>query len=171
MNISVQSESEFEIHPLHIQWVDVFSEEEINATIGEPTTKPKKKLINIKIYYGVKFLPSELIFQTPSLPMAMTIKKELEQLKNYVLSCPYSKTLDYFLYKQFEELLEKTGEELNGDETIAKDTFIAFMKSITGQVSSKEIKNYMNQKYLSEDEFKEIYKGTSNLRIVKNDFT
>ena len=91
---------------------------------------------------------------------ALTIKKELEQLKNYVLSCPYSKILDYFLYKQFEELLEKTGEELNGDETIAKDTFIAFMKSITGQVSSKEIKNYMNQKYLSEDEFKEIYKGT-----------
>ena len=160
MNISVQSESEFEIHPLHIQWVDVFSQEDNIATTEEPTIKPKKKFVNIKIYHGLKFLPSELIFQTPSLPMAMTIKKELEQLKNYVLSCPYSKTLDYFLYKQFEELLEKTGEELNGDETIAKDTFIAFMKSITGQVSSKEIKNYMNQKYLSEDEFKEIYKGS-----------
>ena len=30
MNISVQSESEFEIHPLHIQWVDVSPEEDNN---------------------------------------------------------------------------------------------------------------------------------------------
>ena len=99
--------------------------------------------------------------------MATAIKNELEQLKKYVLSCPYSKILDFFLYKQFEELLNKPGEELNGNETVAKDSFITFMKSITGQVSSKEIKNYMNQKYLSEDEFKAIYKG-NNVPLVEN---
>ena len=56
MNISVQSESEFEIHPLHIQWVDVFSEEDSNATTEEPTIKPKKKFVNIKIYHGLNLL-------------------------------------------------------------------------------------------------------------------
>ena len=66
---------------------------------------------------------------------ALKIKEELEQLKNFILSGPYAKILDCFLSKEFKD--HSTEEEL-----VKKDAFIAFMKSISGKILTKN--NYIN---------------------------
>ena len=70
----------------------------------------------------------------------------------------YSKVLDCFLNQEFDNY------SIDQGDSISKDVFTSLMKSISGQVSGKEINNYMDKKKLNLEEFKAIYRALLNLQ-------
>lgn len=74
--------------------------------------------------------------------MGENLQTELKALKEYVLKCPYNAQLDMFLDHEFETYSQK--------DLLGKDVYIALMKSITGQISSKNLKNYLSKSSLTQ---------------------
>ena len=67
---------------------------------------------------------------------AKTLKSELEALKAHVLNLTYHETLTLYHHQEFDKL-SKNGE------FISKEDFIQWMKSLSGHISGKDVKNYL----------------------------
>lgn len=93
--------------------------------------------------------------------MADAIKAELEALKDFILKAPYNSILDMFLSHQFQ-LYSQNGN-------LSRDVCTALMKSISGHISSKDIKNYLNKSSMVEDDFRAIYRALLNLQKFQSE--
>lgn len=101
------------------------------------------------------------VFTDLVLSVAEAIKNELAALKSYVLRAPYNSILDMFLSTQFH-LYSHNGN-------LSRDVCTALMKSISGRISSKDIKNYLNKSSMSEGDFRAIYRALLNLQKFQSE--
>ena len=92
-------------------------------------TQESVKEFVVSINYGFAVVPEEISILETSLENATVFKTEIEALKDYVLNINYNASLDNFLLIEYNEWIEK-------NKKMSRDHVSAFMKSISGQVSS-----------------------------------
>lgn len=135
--------SDLLIKPFEVQYVEI--------------TQESEKEFVVSINYGFAVVPEEICILETSLKNASGFKTEIEALKDYVLNINYNASLDNFLLIEYNEWIEK-------NKKMSRDHVSTFMKSISGQVSSKHIKNLLNREDVTLDKFKDIYKSILNVQ-------
>ena len=137
--------NDIEIKPFEVQYVEIT---ELEAGGKE---------FVVSIYYGFQVVPEVISILETSLENASHFKTEIEALKDYVQNINYNASLDNFLLIEYKEWIEK-------NKKMSRDHVSTLMKSISGQVSSKHIKNLLNREDVTLDKFTDIYKSLLNLQ-------
>ena len=92
---------------------------------------------------------------------AEALKNELSSLKNYILKLDPESYLSLVQLGEFEQLKDK-----DENNFVKKDAFIKFMKTLSGNVTNKVIKHYLdddkNKKQVSIEDFKDVYRALLN---------
>ena len=138
--------NDLKIKPFEVQYVEIITEESAGG-----------KEFVVSIYYGFQVVPEVISILETSLENAWHFKTEIEALKDYVQNINYNASLDTFLLIEYKEWIEK-------NKKMSRDHVSTFMKSISGQVSSKHIKNLLNREDVTLDKFTDIYKSLLNLQ-------
>lgn len=138
--------NDLKIKPFEVQYVEIITEESAGG-----------KEFVVSIYYGFQVVPEVISILETSLENAWHFKTEIEALKDYVQNINYNASLDTFLLIEYKEWIEK-------NKKMSRDHVSTLMKSISGQVSSKHIKNLLNREDVTLDKFTDIYKSLLNLQ-------
>lgn len=147
MNILVEDQSRtlLSINPIAVQY-------------AETLAKPEESLHVIRLHYGHDFVPSVIEFVVHPAWLASDLKSDFECVKKYALQCTYEQLLDYQLSWEFQALKKKKSQD-----KVSRDALIQFMKSISGHITSKDVKHYMTDNKVTIKDFAAIYRALLNL--------